>query len=370
MNAVTATNQNAIKRLYAPDFESRIAAMTDLREQKDSGAISTLQQILRSDADSRIREEAAYTLENIGDTRAVPSLLAALSDMEGNVRLKAARALGTLRDGRAVGPLCMSLRDPDQVVRAFAAYALGKIGDIHALRPLENALANTAHAEARQAIERVLAEFHKAQSVREVKFECPSCTQRIACPESFQGTQLQCPVCGHPITVPAPVAHPSATPQRVGAIPLARPARQTTSGSSTQNTSMGQILFSFTGRIGRGTFWAAWLGMMAVSLVAGLVIGAVTSSAGQETGLVLYLLFLIPSVYAGLSIQIKRWHDIGVSGWVLILAIIPFANLLYMLVAFVCLGCIKGTAGPNKYGADPLEPDSPTPTPAPQAITP
>jgi len=192
-----------------------------------------------------------------------------------------------------------------------------------------------------------------------VKFECPACTQRIACPESLRGTQLQCPSCGQPLAVPIVTARPAAPPRQPAAVPPPLPTRQVVSNNSPLHISPGQVLFSFTGRIGRGTFWAAWFGMMAVSLVAGLVIGAVASGVGQEAGLVLYLLFLVPAVYAGLSIQIKRWHDIGVSGWILLLAIIPFVNLVYALVAIVCLGCVKGTTGPNKYGPDPFQPDSP-----------
>ena len=96
---------------------------------------------------------------------------------------------------------------------------------------------------------------------------------------------------------------------------------------------------------------------MVVSLVVGLLIGGIASTGenGQTASLALYVLFLIPLIYAGLSIQIKRWHDIGVSGWILLLAVVPFVGLLYALVAIVYLGFIKGTMGSNKYGPDPLQ---------------
>src|SRR5438105_7731283 len=37
----------------------------------------------------------------------------------------------------------------------------------------------------------------------EMKFNCPSCTQLIACDELWSGQEIQCPICGKPLTVPA-----------------------------------------------------------------------------------------------------------------------------------------------------------------------
>ena len=119
--------------------------------------------------------------------------------------------------------------------------------------------------------------------------------------------------------------------------------------------SVSQILFSFKGRIGRGTFWAVWFSMMAVSLIIGLLIGGISRSgdAGAGVAIIMYFLYLIPCVWIGLAMQVKRWHDRDKSGWMVLINFIPIIGLLWALVE---LGFLKGTVGPNQYGEDPLQP--------------
>jgi hypothetical protein len=164
-NPGAPTTLGSLQQLMSPDFDVRIKAMAELREIKDASAVPQLIALLREDRDSRIREEAAYSLESIGDTRAVESLIAALMDRDGNVRLKAARALGVLKDLRAVELLCTSLRDPDQDVRFFAAYALEKLGDERAIEPLQAALKHTSREEASRAIQKALTTLRNAAEI-------------------------------------------------------------------------------------------------------------------------------------------------------------------------------------------------------------
>jgi uncharacterized membrane protein YhaH (DUF805 family) len=116
--------------------------------------------------------------------------------------------------------------------------------------------------------------------------------------------------------------------------------------------------FSFSGRIGRDTFWGTRIAIIVIGFVVGLLIEVVSKigDAGPVVGLVIYVLFSIAAVWIGLATQVKRWHDLGYSGWVVLLSIIPIVNLLYALVAIVCLPFLKGTKGQNRYGDDPLEP--------------
>ena len=46
------------------------------------------------------------------------------------------------------------------------------------------------------------------------------------------------------------------------------------------------------------------------------------------------------------SLYIRRWHDLGKSGWYSLLALIPFVNLVVLIYLFVA----KGDEGPNTYG--------------------
>lgn len=57
------------------------------------------------------------------------------------------------------------------------------------------------------------------------------------------------------------------------------------------------------------------------------------------------LLMLIPN----LSITVSRLHDLELSGWVLLLLLVPIINI----IVFILLMSLAGTVGPNKYGEDP-----------------
>jgi uncharacterized membrane protein YhaH (DUF805 family) len=139
------------------------------------------------------------------------------------------------------------------------------------------------------------------------------------------------------------------------------------------------LLFSFQGRINRAKFWLAVLVYMVASIVGG-IIGAASGSdivAGLVNGLVGLLTFL-----SGLFVAIKRLHDRDKSaGWLLLFYFAPSilaafglvlivlaghasgvrpVGLLFALAglgvamwAFVEMGCLRGTVGPNRYGADP-----------------
>ncbi len=123
--------------------------------------------------------------------------------------------------------------------------------------------------------------------------------------------------------------------------------------------------FSFSGRIGRQTYWLSYVLLpVAILIVYGIIFavaaGPTLSSIDEESmphfspaayallavGAVLYILLIISSL-AG---QVKRLHDRGRSGWMVLLGFVPLVNIWILIeVAF-----LKGMAGPNEYGADPL----------------
>jgi len=100
-----------------------------------------LVQDTRQDPDVRLA--AIWTLERLKDTRAVPTLLRALTDEHPAVRQAAAMSLGLLDDNRAVSPLIAALQtDMDNGVRKAAAYALRWLRDASAVGPLLRTLQN------------------------------------------------------------------------------------------------------------------------------------------------------------------------------------------------------------------------------------
>ena len=59
---------------------------------------------------------------------------------------------------------------------------------------------------------------------------------------------------------------------------------------------------------------------------------------------------MLAACVASFMLGIRRWHDLGKSGWFMLTLIVPvisFFVIIYMLVA-------RGTVGPNQYGEDPL----------------
>jgi uncharacterized membrane protein YhaH (DUF805 family) len=145
------------------------------------------------------------------------------------------------------------------------------------------------------------------------------------------------------------------------------------------------LLFSFNGRINRGKYWlavliymAVWTTFIAGSLVwlGGLNFDNLLSLAGA--GLMIWLIgfiLLVAGTWSGLAVGVKRLHDRDKSGWWILLFwlgpsilgswptaapdfgggfILALAAGALGIWAFVELGCLRGTSGPNRYGPDPL----------------
>ncbi|MFX1520423.1 MAG: HEAT repeat domain-containing protein [Promethearchaeota archaeon] len=97
--------------------------------------IDTWLQRLKDD-DPKGREEALYALGELGDERAVESLIAMLEDSSSNVRKGAAVALGWLKDTRAVDPLLKYLKKAKANEFSSITYALSELKDMKAVEPL------------------------------------------------------------------------------------------------------------------------------------------------------------------------------------------------------------------------------------------
>ena len=128
---------------------------------------------------------------------------------------------------------------------------------------------------------------------------------------------------------------------------------------------MGKMFFSFSGRSGRGQWW---LGLIVIAVIASILDGifvgrAMSSISGidpQDTAAIMAMVqsALLPAsiiglvlLWPGLAIYAKRWHDRNKSAWWSLIALIPVIGGIWLLVE---LGFLKGTAGPNQYGPDPL----------------
>lgn len=119
-------------------------------------------------------------------------------------------------------------------------------------------------------------------------------------------------------------------------------------------------LFSFHGRLGREPYW---LGMILTYLLAS--VGGINAFSSPPTEPVevsaFMLVSLITAAVSQLAIMVKRLHDRGFTGWLVLaplglslpLVMTPFFGQVatFLNLAFlVALGIIPGTPGPNRFG--------------------
>lgn len=95
---------------------------------------------------------------------------------------------------------------------------------------------------------------------------------------------------------------------------------------------------TFEGRAGRSEYWWFFLFSILVHMGGSIV--------GQVVAGLLTLALVLPSLGAG----VRRLHDIGRTGWWLLVGLIPLIGALILLYWFVQ----QGAAGANEYGEAPV----------------
>ena len=69
------------------------------------------------------------------------------------------------------------------------------------------------------------------------------------------------------------------------------------------------------------------------------------------------MLFALANILPNIMLQIRRFHDLGQTGWLvlafMVLGALPGIGLIFDL-AHIIWFIFPGTSGPNKYGPDPL----------------
>jgi uncharacterized membrane protein YhaH (DUF805 family) len=98
-----------------------------------------------------------------------------------------------------------------------------------------------------------------------------------------------------------------------------------------------------TGRARRKEFWSFML-LQAAALFALLLIADGPDAVAGLTGLA-FLALLVPNI----AVAVRRLHDRDISGWLALLAIIPWIGAAILAI----IACFEGTRGPNRFGPDP-----------------
>ena len=106
-----------------------------------------------------------------------------------------------------------------------------------------------------------------------------------------------------------------------------------------------QILFSLRGRIPRKTWWLWGVGALLGVALGGSLLLAIAGIKPERAGIVMNLAVLWPAI----ATSVKRWHDRDKSGWWLLINLLPIVGIVWVIVEN---GCLRGTAGPNRFGED------------------
>jgi len=122
--------------------------------------------------------------------------------------------------------------------------------------------------------------------------------------------------------------------------------------SKTGRLSWNQLLFAVEGRATRFDYWMRWLVPYFIGALIVAFLDDALGTANPAGGVgVLMVIYFIAAFWPNLAVGIKRCHDRDRSGWFLLIGLVPLLNI-WLLVE---LGFLRGTAGPNRFGADPLD---------------
>ena len=107
-------------------------------------------------------------------------------------------------------------------------------------------------------------------------------------------------------------------------------------------------VFTVQGRIGRLRYLAWSFTLTSVALLLGAICFAIffeSLIAGALLGTVVFVAFVVISTQMGA----QRLHDANLSGWLLLLSLIPVVGSFFPIL----LTLVPGSAGPNQYGPPP-----------------
>jgi uncharacterized membrane protein YhaH (DUF805 family) len=98
----------------------------------------------------------------------------------------------------------------------------------------------------------------------------------------------------------------------------------------------------FSGRTSVGGFWRFAAINVAVAVVLS-ILGGISSIF-----FVLYLGYALAALLPSIAIAIRRLHDTGKSGWMILVGLIPLVGPIILIVFYV-----QASDGPNEYGTGP-----------------
>ena len=158
---------------------------------------------------------------------------------------------------------------------------------------------------------------------------CPKCGQRIPISERY------CPYCRHMKNIPLPL-----DAYELGFI------------ENFKNCVVHKYA-DFEGRASRGEYWHFMLIYQLIVAIILFICAAisrvtpVSGTTGVSLGLVILFVLSIGFIIPGVAVVVRRLHDVGWSGWPILLALVPFVGIPVVLI----LMALPGKTVSNRFGA-------------------
>ncbi len=109
----------------------------------------------------------------------------------------------------------------------------------------------------------------------------------------------------------------------------------------------------FNGRARRSEYWYFVLFNLIISFVIGFTFGVIAGILDMPALANLAYLWSLAVFIPGLAVSARRLHDIGRSGWWLLLSLIPLVGAIILIIWY----CKDSQPGANQYGSNPKEMD-------------
>ena len=190
------------------------------------------------------------------------------------------------------------------------------------------------------ALSLALADGADTAAVTTPRMECPKCGHA-------QAQAIQCERCGIVIEKYfARQAFDAAQSNPTDTHPFYAPPRTQVAEPVPEHGELRP--FSVTGRIGRLRY-LAWSMVLSLATLGLLSIAGGMFALSSLVGIPLMGLVIIGFLVVTVQIGVQRLHDIGWSGWLMLLTLIPVVGSIFPLVMLLA----PGGKGPNRFGPPP-----------------
>lgn len=113
----------------------------------------------------------------------------------------------------------------------------------------------------------------------------------------------------------------------------------------------------FSGRASRKEYWVFYLYNFTFSVIAVLLDNILRIAIAEVGYGPIYVVYILALLIPSLAVTVRRLHDVGKSGWMILIALIPLVGTIWLIVLLAS----KSNPEENQFGDEPadLHPDHP-----------